>query len=160
MLTYCRVTGHTSLYHKCSDDFILRPPIQPGTPGLKLKVVLKCRGIYIEIIRVVLLMAGVKTEGIVKWKSLKSQGPLYIHYIYSLRPSRKLLREESPMFSMSWFYWPLWSWFLLYPPTCTCNMCKFLQFKTPPSHFKISLDILRLLIRANTSIFNVNIPLF
>ncbi len=40
---------------------------------------LKERDIYIENIRIVSLTAGLKMEGIVKWRGLKSQGPLYEH---------------------------------------------------------------------------------
>ncbi len=45
---------------------------------LKCKVVLKWRYMYIcvENIRTLSLIAGLKIEGIVKWKGLKSQGPL------------------------------------------------------------------------------------
>ena len=43
---------------------ILRPPEKYG---LKLKVVLKWRDIYIDNIRIVLLIAALKMEGIVKW---------------------------------------------------------------------------------------------
>ncbi len=44
---------------------------------------LKWRDIYIENIRMVSLMAGPKIEGIVKWRGLKSQGPLYIEsFVY------------------------------------------------------------------------------
>ncbi len=33
--------------------------------------------VYTENIRMVLLIAGLKMEGIVKWRGLKSQGPLH-----------------------------------------------------------------------------------
>ena len=57
---------------------ILRPPLQPEKyHGLKLGVVLKWREICTENIRVVSLIAGLKIEGIVTWRGLKSQGPLY-----------------------------------------------------------------------------------
>ena len=56
--------------------WILRPPLQPDKYGLKLEVVLKWRDVYTENIRMVLLIAGLKIEGIVKWIGLKSQGPL------------------------------------------------------------------------------------
>ncbi len=52
----------------------LRSPVQSEKYGL----ILKGRGIYIENIRVVSLIAGLKIEGILKWRGLKSQGPLYI----------------------------------------------------------------------------------
>ncbi len=42
-----------------------------------MEVILKWRDIYIENIRMVPLKAGLKMEGIVKWRGLKSQGPLY-----------------------------------------------------------------------------------
>ncbi len=45
--------------------------------GLKLEVVLKWRDIYIENIRIVLLIAGLKMEGTVKWRGLKLQGLMY-----------------------------------------------------------------------------------
>ncbi len=45
---------------------------------LKLQAVLKWRDIYIENIRVMSLAACLKIEGTVKWRGLKSQGPLYI----------------------------------------------------------------------------------
>ncbi len=41
-----------------------------------MKVVLKRRDIYIENVTIVSLMAGLKMEGIVKWRALNSQGPL------------------------------------------------------------------------------------
>ncbi len=53
----------------------LRPLLQPEKYGLKLEV-LKWKDIYIENIRMVSLIAGLKMEGIVKWRGLKSQGPL------------------------------------------------------------------------------------
>ncbi len=56
---------------------MLRPPIQPEKCGLKFKMVLKWNDVYIENIRVVPMMAGLKREGIVKWSGLKSQGQLY-----------------------------------------------------------------------------------
>ena len=59
---------------------ILRPPFQPEKYGLKLKVVLKWRDIYIETIRIVSLIAGLKIERIIKWRGLKSQGLLYHIY--------------------------------------------------------------------------------
>ncbi len=49
----------------------------PEKCGLKLEVDLNCRDFYIENIRMVSLIAGLKMEGIVKWRGLKSQGPLY-----------------------------------------------------------------------------------
>ena len=58
---------------------MLRPPLQPEKYGLKLKVVLKWKDIYIENIRIVLPIAGLKMEGTVKWRGLKSQGPLRKH---------------------------------------------------------------------------------
>ena len=60
-----------------SSPCILRLPLQPLNFGLKLKVVLNWRDIGIENIRMVSLIAGLKIEGIVKWRGLKSQGPLY-----------------------------------------------------------------------------------
>ncbi len=60
-----------------SGPCILRPPIQPGKCGLKLEVVLKFKDIWIENKRMVPLIAGLKMEGIVKWRGLKSQGQLY-----------------------------------------------------------------------------------
>ncbi len=53
-----------------------RPPLQPEEYGIKLEVVLKWKDIYIENIRMLSLIDGFKNEGIVKWRSLKSQGPL------------------------------------------------------------------------------------
>ncbi len=53
-----------------SGPCILRPPLQPEKYGLKLQVVLKWRDIYIENIRIMLLIAGLKMEGIVKWVSV------------------------------------------------------------------------------------------
>ncbi len=55
---------------------MLRPPIQPEKYDL-MYVVLKWKDIYIENIRVLSLMVGLKIEGAVKWTGLKSQGPLY-----------------------------------------------------------------------------------
>ncbi len=65
-----------SSYTMYSSPCILRPPLQPLNFGLKLKVVLNWRDICIENIRIVSLIAGLKIEGIVKWRGLKSQGPL------------------------------------------------------------------------------------
>ncbi len=45
---------------------ILRPSIQPEKYGLKFKLVLKWRDIYVENIRVVSVIAGLKMQGIVK----------------------------------------------------------------------------------------------
>ncbi len=53
-----------------SGPCILRPPLQPEKYGLNLEVVLKWRDIYIENIRIVLLIGGFKMEGIVKWRVL------------------------------------------------------------------------------------------
>ncbi len=71
------------LQDRYSSPCILRPPIQPEKHGLKLKVVLKWKDIYIENITcITCIRAGVtdnlnlKMEGIVKWKGLKSKGPL------------------------------------------------------------------------------------
>ncbi len=60
-----------------SGPCILRPPRQPEKYGLKWEVVLKWRDIYTENIGKMSLMAGLKMEGIVKLRGLKSQGPLY-----------------------------------------------------------------------------------
>ncbi len=49
-----------------------------ASAGLKLKVILKWKDIYIENIGVVLLMASLKIEGTVKWRGLKSQRTLYV----------------------------------------------------------------------------------
>ncbi len=51
---------------------ILRLPLQPEIYGLKLKMVLKWRNIYIENMSVPLI-AGPKMEGIVKWRGLYLQ---------------------------------------------------------------------------------------
>ena len=51
----------------------LKPPIEPAKYGIKVKVVLKWRAIYIESIRVgsqVELVDGLKMEGFVKWRGL------------------------------------------------------------------------------------------
>ncbi len=56
-------------------ECILRPPIQPEIYGFKLNLVLKWRDNYIEIIRVVSLIAALKIE-MVKSRGLKSQEPL------------------------------------------------------------------------------------
>ncbi len=59
---------------------ILRPPIQPEKYGFKLKVVLKWKDNCIENIRFVLsLIAVLKVEEFVKWRGLKSQGPLFVN---------------------------------------------------------------------------------
>ncbi len=55
-----------SLGLQYSGPWNLRPPIQPAKYGLKLKVVLKERDIYTENIQVVLLISGLKLQGIVK----------------------------------------------------------------------------------------------
>ena len=57
---------------------ILRPPMESAKYDLKLKVVLKLKAIYIESVRVGSLVDGLKIEGFVKWRGLKSQWPLYI----------------------------------------------------------------------------------
>ncbi len=44
----------------------LRQPIQAAKYGLKLKVVLKLRGVYTENIQVVSLISGLKMQGFVK----------------------------------------------------------------------------------------------
>ncbi len=59
---------------------ILRPPVQPAKYGLKLKVVLKWKDIYIKSIRVGSVLDGLKMEGFVKWRGLKLQGPLYVDF--------------------------------------------------------------------------------
>ena len=51
--------------------------VQPEKSCHKLKVVLKQRNFYVENIKVVSLMAGLIMQGILKWKGLKSQRPLY-----------------------------------------------------------------------------------
>ncbi len=56
-----------------SGPCILRLPFQPEKYGLKFDVVLKWRDIYFENIRIVSLIAGLKMEGIVKWRGLKLQ---------------------------------------------------------------------------------------
>ncbi len=53
-----------------SGPCILRPSHQPEIYGLKLKVVLKWRDVYIENIKVVSLIAGLKIDGIVKYRGL------------------------------------------------------------------------------------------
>ncbi len=52
--------------------------IPPEKYGLIVKVVLKWRDIYTEDIRFVSLIAGLNIEGLVKWRSLKLQEPLYV----------------------------------------------------------------------------------
>ncbi len=54
--------------------------------GLKLKVVLKWRNIYIESIWVGSLVDGLKMEGLVKWRVLKLQGQLYCDPLPSVLP--------------------------------------------------------------------------
>ncbi len=49
-----------------SGDYTLRPLVQPASYGLNLNV----GDIYVENISVVSLMAGLKIEGIVKWRGL------------------------------------------------------------------------------------------
>ena len=49
-----------------SGPCILTTSLQPEKYGLKLKVVLKWRDIYVENIRKMLLIAGLKIEEIVK----------------------------------------------------------------------------------------------
>ncbi len=51
-------------HYDYGDPCILRPLVQPEKYCLKLEVVLKWRDIYVENIRVVSLMAGLKMEGI------------------------------------------------------------------------------------------------
>ncbi len=78
----CGSMGYVCVIHILicvySGPHILRPPLQPEHYGLKLKVVLKWRDVYIENIRVVSLTASPKIEGIVKWRGVKSQGPWYL----------------------------------------------------------------------------------
>ncbi len=47
---------------------ILRPPLQPPKHGPNWEVVLKWKDIYSESIRMVSLIAGLKMQGIVKWR--------------------------------------------------------------------------------------------
>ena len=52
---------------------------------LKIEIVLKWRDVCIAnpiTVLVLSLMAGLKLEGIVEWRGLKSQGPLYICIMY------------------------------------------------------------------------------
>ncbi len=58
---------------------MLRPPVRLRKYGPKLKVVLKCRAIYTKNLSVVSVVAGSKTEGIPKWRDIKSQRPLNFH---------------------------------------------------------------------------------
>ncbi len=48
---------------------------------LKVEVVLKWKDIYIEIIRVASLVVGLNIQGIVKWRGLKLQEPLYLGWV-------------------------------------------------------------------------------
>ncbi len=73
--------GHTLTL--CSGPCIIRPPLQPDKYGLKLEVILKWMDIYTENIRMVLLIAGLQMEGIVKWRGLKSQGHVPVLHISS-----------------------------------------------------------------------------
>ena len=73
-----------------SGPCILRPPLQTEKCGLKLEVVLNRRDIYTENIRMASQMAGLIMKGIVGWKGLKLQGPLYClnlftRYVYVFR---------------------------------------------------------------------------
>ncbi len=77
VMIFDAVTAYSMIY-MYSAPCILRPPIHPVKYGLKLKVGLKWRDIYIENIRVVSVMDYLEMQGIVKWRILKSQGPLYI----------------------------------------------------------------------------------
>ena len=52
--------------YRYSGPRVLRPFLQPDKYGLKLEVVLKVRDIYIENIKMVSLIAGLKMKGIVK----------------------------------------------------------------------------------------------
>ncbi len=76
---------------------ILRPPVQPEkyTCSFKLsmmKAVLEWRdtNICFDNISTVSLIAGLKMEGIVKWRGLTSQGPLcmlHFHFVYCNWPN-------------------------------------------------------------------------
>ena len=62
-------------------------------------MVLKWRDIYVESIRVGLLVDGLKMERSLKWRSLKLQGSLYILTTdlpadrYCVRPNRTTVHE-------------------------------------------------------------------
>ncbi len=55
-----------SKHYLYGDPCVSRPHLQPQNFGLKLEVVLKWRDIYIQNIRMVSMMAGLKMEGFVK----------------------------------------------------------------------------------------------
>ncbi len=69
--TYLTI-GDDGNYGLYSDPCILRPLLQPQKFGLKWEMVLKWKDIYVEIIRIVSLIAGLTMEGTVKWRGLKS----------------------------------------------------------------------------------------
>ena len=56
-MNFCKLHSNYSVH---AYYMFLRPPHQPESYGLKLEVVLKCRNIYIENIRMVSLIAGLK----------------------------------------------------------------------------------------------------
>ncbi len=60
-----------------SGPCILRPPIEAATYGLKLKVVLKWKDIYIGNIKFGSLVDGLEMEGFAEWRGLKLQGALH-----------------------------------------------------------------------------------
>ena len=63
-----------------SGPCIIRQPIQPQKYGLKLKVVLIGRVVYIEhigVLPLVMLMVGLKTERILKLRGLNLYGITY-----------------------------------------------------------------------------------
>ncbi len=66
--------------------YILRLPIEVEKHGLKLKVLLTClkwRDCILKICMVpLMLIACLKMEGIVKWRGLKSERPLYFLSIF------------------------------------------------------------------------------
>ena len=79
-IVYMYVTFHQSLTVTLihySGPCILRPPIRPAKYGLKKGSFKKYRNVYIEnIYKSVSLMAGLKMDGMLKWRGLKWQGPL------------------------------------------------------------------------------------
>ena len=82
--------------------------------AFKVKVFLKWRDSYTENISMVTLMAGLKIEGTVKWRGLKSQGPLY----RELTLDRHLLSVDNVKYLWGRFL-HLSDWLLI--PSCLNN---------------------------------------
>ncbi len=77
--------------------------------------------IYIENISIVSLIAGLKMEGTVKWRGLKSQGPLYVLFLACL--VKLLLYSGTCLLRpLPWDYLVLKDQIFLTKDACTFSM--------------------------------------